>query len=254
MEQELTANELAEKGIVIRKDVQPSKELNLKTRINSPELIFALKQEIEIIRNRINMNWLLIAKYLYLVKRDRGWQYDGSSSWRNWVVDNQEFLHFGIRSCDYFVQIWERLILQLKLSFEQIGSIEKTNARELARFATAGNVDGLIKMAKRLSHRQFLFSLQQMEKKGDIVNLKIMDCKHKKLIVLYKCPTCGSRFYTIPKEAEIITDKSQVLDIEKVKKIAPKCEVVKVDKDYHFEKKTIQQKKNVSRALKAKEL
>ena len=223
---ENTNDELAQKGILavpVQKD-----ELSVFEKINSPELVFEIKKSIREIRWKIGLNWLLIGKFLYLVKRDKAWRFDDVDNFGQWITDNHEFIGLGLRAAYYLTEIFENLIMKLKVEPEQLAEIDRSSAREICKYATERNINRLLKLAKENTYHELVKKLKAMAKGKDLEEIGIMDeCKHRGVVVVYKCPECSLGFYLLPKTAHFITDKSGIINENKAKKIAPNVRVVK---------------------------
>ena len=252
MNKEIDNNDLAQKGILVVPNKRKDK-FSIKSKIDSSELVFAIKQEIKNIRWKIGLNWLLIAKFLYLIKRDRAYKLDSVDTFGQWVADNHEFIGMGLRSTYYLVEIWENLVMKLGISPETLADVDRSSAREICRFATKGNVNNLIQLAKDNTHTELVRRLKAMSDGKELEMVKeIGVCQHKTISVVYKCRDCSLGFYSPTPTTEIIIDKAGLIDEEKAKKIALNVRVIKENPNNSYSQNSISkgEKNRITKKLK----
>jgi len=250
MGNEKTNEDLASKGILVAPD-KGKDEFSVKSKVNSPELVFAIKQEIRNIRWKIGMNWLLIGKFLYLVKRDKGYKLDSTETFGQWIADNREFIGMGLRAAYYLVEIWENLVMKLGVTPDKLADVDRSSAREICKYSTPKNVQDLIQLAKDNTHTELVRKLKAMAKGKELSRVEIVgDCKHKNIIVLYKCHECSQGFYGLPPTAKVITDKSGLVNEKEAQKIAPGVKVVKENFDNSYSQASKEEKENITKKLK----
>jgi len=246
---ENSAEELAKKGILAiptKKD-----ELSVRVKIDSPELVFEIKKSIQEIRWKIGMNWLLIGKFLYLIKRDNAWKFDGVENFGQWIADNREFIGLGIRAAYYLTEIWENLVMKLGITPDQLADIDRSSAREICKYATPKNVNGLLELARGNTYTGLIQKLKAMARGENIEKVEVIGkCEHRGVVVLYKCPECSLGFYQLPETSCFITDKSGIIDENKAKKIAPNVKVVKDNPENAYAREGKKEIERVTRAIK----
>lgn len=180
-------------------------------KIDSWEVLQVVKEKIRAIQVEINMKWFQMAKYVYVIWRDKAWTLDGCDSWAEWVAQNYEYLGRGLRQIERLIRVWRVLVIDLKQPIEKVASMSSTNAYEITRYAKKSNVKDLIELGSGLETR----ALKQTLKQADMENLsntQVFYCEHKEVIVLYKCLECKEMFYRVPDKAKLIIDKAELMD------------------------------------------
>jgi len=253
---EITPEELAKRGLLVptnqdllQQQEEKGEELSLNTRINTPEMLFVLKQAIQQQGNSIRRGFIRIGRFLYLIRRDRAWEQEDCESFQQWITENWEFLRIKQRAVYYLIEIFENLVLKLGVEIKELEQIDQSDAKEICRYATPKNVYELIEMAKVApSYREFKKSLEIMSKGKGWEEQETGECLHQEIIIQYKCLNCGFVFWQPPLETKSIVDRIGVLNQDKIKEFLKEVEIKKASSRTF--KKSKKEKDNLTRGLK----
>lgn len=227
--EELTNKELTKKdlvnqqGIVIRGTLE-DKLFSLK--IDNWEVLQEVKNKIKSIRMDINIKWFQMAKYLYLIWRDKAWKLEGCDSWVEWIAENYEYLGRGVRQVERLIKVWQVLIVDLHQPIKEVSQLSSTNAHEIARYARPSNVKDLLALGKKLETRALKKTLAEMNME-DMSSYQIFNCDHEHLVVTYRCRKCKEVYYRPTSKTKIIVDKAGIIDTKKAREIASDVEIVR---------------------------
>ena len=225
---ELNKDEIfVQTGVVVPKTPRGTLENKLfDVKIDTWESLQVVKEKIKDLQTEINIKWFQMAKYVYIIWRDKAWELEGCKSWSEWVAENYEYLGRGLRQIERLIRVWKVLVIDLKQPVKEVAIMSATNAYEITRYAKPSNVKDLIDMGSGLETRALRKTLEQ----ADMENLsssQVFHCDHKETIILIKCKSCKEMFYRIPEKATTIIDKDEILDKKAVEKKNSICRVLK---------------------------
>lgn len=184
-------------------------------KIDDWEILQLVKQKIKELQMEINMKWYQMAKYIYIIWRDKAWELEGCDSWSEWVAQNYEFLGRGLRQVERLIRVWRVLVVDLKQPIEDVAQLSSTNAYEITRYAKKSNVKDLVELAQGNETRALKQTLKQIDP-DDVSKDQIFHCEHENTVILVKCKECKEMFYRIPETAKILVDKGGIIDHSKV--------------------------------------
>ena len=215
---ELSKEEIfVQTGVVVPKTPRGTLENKLfDVKIDTWESLQVIKTKIKDLQTEINIKWFQMAKYVYIIWRDKAWELEGCNNWSEWVAQNYEYLGRGLRQIERLIRVWKVLVIDLKQPVKEVATMSATNAYEITRYAKPSNVKDLINMGSGLETRALRKTLEQ----ADMENLsssQVFHCDHEQVIVLYKCQGCKEMFYRVPEKAKIVVDKAKLIDRTKTK-------------------------------------
>lgn len=221
---ELNKVELFEKtGVVVPRGSIDNKIFDIK--VDNWDVLQLIKNKIKDIQIDINIKWFQMAKYVYIIWRDKAWEIDGCDSWSQWVAENYEYLGRGLRQIERLIRVWKVLVVDLKQPIENVASMSSTNAYEISRYAKKSNVKDLIDMGTGLETRALKKTLSQIDLE-DVSKSQVFHCNHDDVVVLYKCKNCKEMFYRLPENAKIIVDKAGLINRDKAQKTIKGIKIV----------------------------
>lgn len=225
MSEGLTKMEAFEKtGVVLPRGNISNKLFDVK--IDNWDVLQLIKDKIKELQMEINIKWFQVAKYVYIIWRDKAWELEGCKNWSEWVAQNYEYLGRGLRQIERLIKVWRVLVIDLKQPIENVALMSSTNAYEISRYAKKSNVKDLVDLGSGLETRALRKTLEQADM-DDISNTQIFSCDHEEVVILYKCLKCREMFYRLPEKVKIIVDKDDILDKNKIRKRFPNCKIVK---------------------------
>jgi len=201
-------------GVVVPRGTLENKLFDIK--INDWDVLQEIKKKIKELQMEINIKWFQVAKYIYVIWRDKAWKLEGCANWSEWVAQNYEYLGRGLRQTERLIRVWKVLVIDLKQPIEDVAGMSSTNAYEISRYAKKSNVGELIDMGTGLETRALRVTLEQADL-DDISKTQIFHCDHEDVVVLFKCLKCREIYYSPPEGAKVIIDKAGLLDPTKTK-------------------------------------